>query len=279
MEFPTEQQTGQQVPEFNEQTPAETPQETPQQSAPIEPELFEVKVNGQTFKVPLDELRSGYSRQQDYTRKTTELSEWRRQAEEQVQQYATRLQQYEALIQDPRVRNYLESLNAGNESLEDVPTVANVQKLLESRTAQIEQTISERIAAAQAEMEIKHLQSTYEEQLATTFRGVSEKFPFLSGIPGIEMQLRKAVAERGPQNIDEAKKLLVEVATSHAQKVVDHFQNQQKTDAITRAKQLKGIEPPGGQAPPPLESAMKLGSKDLREQAIADLVAGFNAQQ
>jgi hypothetical protein len=275
-QFP-EQTTGF-PPESNETI--ESPEQVVEQPAhQPEPELYEVKVAGQTIKVPLDELRNGYSRQQDYTRKTTELSEWRRQAEERVNQYATALQQYEALVSDPRVRNYLESLNAGNESLEDVPTVANVQKLLESRTAQIEQTISQRIAAAQAEMEIKQLQSTYEEQLSSTFRGVTEKFPFLGEIPGIEMQLRKAVAERGPQNIEDAKRLLLEEATTRAQKVVSHFQSQQKQDAISRAKQLKGIEPPGGQAPPPLESAFKLGSKDLREQAIADLVAGFNNRE
>jgi hypothetical protein len=241
--------------------------------------LYEVKVAGQTIKVPLDELRNGYSRQQDYTRKTTELSEWRRQAEQEVQQYAQRLEQYEALLSDPRVKNYLESLNAGNESLEDVPSVATVQKLLDSRTAEIDRTIGEKIAAAQMELEVKHLQSTYEGELSSTFKSVAEKFPFLGDIPGIEMNLRKAVAERGPQNIEEAKRLLVEVATTHAQKVVERFEQQKKAEAVNRAAKLKGIEPPGGAAVPPLNNQHRLGSKELREQAIQDLVNGFNASR
>lgn len=257
-----------------------TTTETPQTETPVAEmtpqELYEVKVRNQTIKVPLDELRNGYSRQQDYTQKTTELAEWRKQAEAEVRQYAEAIQQYEALLADPRVRNYLESLNAGNESLDDVPTVASVQKLLESRTADIDRTINERIAAAQMELEVKSLQTTYEGELSSAFKSVTEKFPFLMEIPDVEKQLRRAVANRGPQDINDAKRLLVEEATTRAQKVVEHFDRQRKTEAVSRASKLKGIEPPGGAPAPSLGGRFKLGSNELREQAIADLVAGFN---
>ena len=54
-----------------------------------------VQVNGEEVRVPLSEALSGYQRQADYTRKTQELGEQRRQV-----QYGAALQ--EALQNDPR---------------------------------------------------------------------------------------------------------------------------------------------------------------------------------
>ena len=49
-------------------------------------QLYEVRVDGQTQKVPMKELLEGYSRTADYTRKSQELAELRRKAD-----YAERL--------------------------------------------------------------------------------------------------------------------------------------------------------------------------------------------
>ena len=40
-----------------------------------EQELFDITINGKTQKVNLDELKEGYSKGSDYTKKTMELSE------------------------------------------------------------------------------------------------------------------------------------------------------------------------------------------------------------
>jgi hypothetical protein len=45
-------------------------------------ELYTITVNGQEVEVTLDELRKGYSRQQDYTQKTEKLSQDRRTVEQ-----------------------------------------------------------------------------------------------------------------------------------------------------------------------------------------------------
>ena len=45
-------------------------------------ELYKLTVNGQEIEVTLDELRKGYSRQQDYTQKTEKLSQDRKSVEE-----------------------------------------------------------------------------------------------------------------------------------------------------------------------------------------------------
>lgn len=77
--------------------PAEKPQDTPQQAETPEQEQtdgqagkapqnenepeFEVVVDGQKVKVKQSELLAGYQRQADYTKKTQELAEQRRQAD------------------------------------------------------------------------------------------------------------------------------------------------------------------------------------------------------
>lgn len=67
------------------------------------PQTVEVKVAGETREVPLEEAIRGYQRQQDYTRKTQELAEQRRELSEQVQsereQYRQGLQTLEAALQ------------------------------------------------------------------------------------------------------------------------------------------------------------------------------------
>jgi len=47
-----------------------------------QPELYTVKINGEEFKISEEELVKGYSRQADYTRKTQELSEYRKQLDQ-----------------------------------------------------------------------------------------------------------------------------------------------------------------------------------------------------
>ena len=51
-----------------------------------EPDSYTIKVDGEEIEVTLDELKSGYSRQSDYTKKTQEIAEYRKQAEAMMQQ-------------------------------------------------------------------------------------------------------------------------------------------------------------------------------------------------
>lgn len=68
--------------------------------------LFEVKANGETLRVTLDELTNGYSRQQDYTRKTEDLAREREAIEaerksiaEQVEAERRQLEAFHHLVQ------------------------------------------------------------------------------------------------------------------------------------------------------------------------------------
>ena len=56
-------------------------------------DLYAVTINGEEHTIPLDELLKGYSRHSDYTRKTQELSEQRRQISAKHQQWSAEVQQ------------------------------------------------------------------------------------------------------------------------------------------------------------------------------------------
>jgi hypothetical protein len=58
-----------------------------------EPEVYIVKVDGADVEVSLDELVSGYSRQSDYTKKTQELSEQRKQLDAYAKQAQAQIEQ------------------------------------------------------------------------------------------------------------------------------------------------------------------------------------------
>ncbi len=65
--------------------------------------VYTVKVNGQDVEVSEDELIKGYSRQQDYTQKTQQLAEYKRQmdaASQQMQQEIAQTQQLRAQYVD-----------------------------------------------------------------------------------------------------------------------------------------------------------------------------------
>ena len=55
--------------------------------------VYAVNINGEEHQVPLDELLKGYSRQSDYTRKTQELSEQRKEIEVNHNQWNAEIQQ------------------------------------------------------------------------------------------------------------------------------------------------------------------------------------------
>jgi hypothetical protein len=63
-----------------------------------QPQTFTVKVDGQEVEVTQEELVNGYSRQQDYTRKTQELSQQRKTIEQQQAELAQRDAIYSQLL-------------------------------------------------------------------------------------------------------------------------------------------------------------------------------------
>ena len=75
-----------------EEEAEEVEEESEEPEGEEEEELYAVTVNGEEVAVSLDELLSGYSRQSDYTRKTQEVANDRKEMESLQQQYNSEVQ-------------------------------------------------------------------------------------------------------------------------------------------------------------------------------------------
>jgi hypothetical protein len=64
------------------------------------PQVYKVIIDGEEVEVSLDELQKGYSRQSDYTRKTQQLAQQRKEAEALQQDYAQRVQHLNQFAQN-----------------------------------------------------------------------------------------------------------------------------------------------------------------------------------
>ena len=248
----------------------------PAVTVPSTPELYDVKVNGQTFKVPLDELRNGYQRQQDYTKKTMEYSTFRSEYDKKVQGYENQLTKVKEFFADPRVQTALAQLNAGVSDPSSPLTAEQAQQLYASQAEKLRAEQETRFEQHAQELEVKTLTNQYTSAIDSTIKAAIDKFDILKDVDGIEMLLKRDVAAREPANLEEAQKLFAEVAEARANKIMGRIQQLQKTDAINKAKLVSGgIEPPGGGAPSmPAGKLPALGSKELFQAALDDYTKG-----
>ena len=145
-----------------------------------EPEstVYTVKVNGQDVEVSEDELIKGYSRQQDYTQKTQQLAEYKRQidgAAQQMQQEVAQTQQVRAQYVDALATaiegNYTHLQQFANVDWEKLKTEDREEYLTKrddyrQAQEQIEQLKSQAGQAQQQqqqEMQVQHQQVLQEE--------------------------------------------------------------------------------------------------------------------
>lgn len=82
----------------DDETPTEQSEEDEETKEEEEPQTFTVKVDGKEVTVTLDELQQGYSRTQDYTRKTQQIAEVRKQVEQESQAIRAERAQYAQLL-------------------------------------------------------------------------------------------------------------------------------------------------------------------------------------
>jgi len=108
--------------EPEEEEEVEESSEEPDEEAEEEALVYAVTVNGEEQEVTLDELMKGYSRQSDYTKKTQDISEQRKEFEELSKQYTEEISQ----IQNERGQ-YVQALeHAIKNSLAGAEQFANI---------------------------------------------------------------------------------------------------------------------------------------------------------
>ena len=141
--------------------------------------LYAVTVNGEEQEVSLDELMKGYSRQSDYTRKTQEVSEQRKEFDAMKQQMAQEYQQIQAERQ-----HYVQNLQSFMEgSMSGLDQFAEVNWDLLKETDPIEfVTKKEEFREAQEKM-----QRLQQDQYAAQQRGSAQA----------QQEHRRTLAEEG----------------------------------------------------------------------------------
>src|SRR6056300_1090361 len=108
--------------------------------------VYRVTVDGEEIEVTQDELLNGYSRQQDYTRKTQELANQRKTIEQQAQELAQRDAIYAELL--PKMEAQLKG-ELVNEP--DWDSLYNDDPIAFVREKQLWDEKKEKLKAAQAE--------------------------------------------------------------------------------------------------------------------------------
>jgi len=111
-------------PELIDQIEDETPSDTNQ-------ELYKLTVNGEETEVTLEELKKGYSRQSDYTRKTEKLSQDRKSVEE-LKNENTRLNEEAKIKRD----QYEKQLQVLSEQLRATEPQVDMERLYQEDPAE-----------------------------------------------------------------------------------------------------------------------------------------------
>ena len=133
-----------------------------------QPELYTVKQNGIETQVTLEELQNGYSRQQDYTRKTQELANQRKEIESQQAELRQKDDIYKDLL--PKLEANLKA-ELGEEP--DWKAIYEEDPIAYVREKDIWNEKQKRLEAAQAEQ-----QRIKDEELAEQQKQVKEFVEF-----------------------------------------------------------------------------------------------------
>lgn len=154
----------------DEETTDDSPEEQEEPDEVSEqPQAIKVKVDGEEIEVTLDELKSGYSRTKDYTKKTQEIAQIRKQAEGEIQaviqerqQYAQLLGQLAQQVQTDAGREPDWEFLAQNDPIEYSKQWADWQR--KGQKAQVIQAEQRRVAALNQQAMMQQMQQTLEAQ-------------------------------------------------------------------------------------------------------------------
>ena len=173
-----------------EEEPAEEQSEDEEEPKEEEqPQTFTVKVDGKDVSVTLDELQKGYSRTQDYTRKTQQIAEVRKQVEAETQAVRAERAQYAQLL------GALQAQLQATEPQVDLDRLYNEDPIEWVRQKEILRERQEKAYAIQAEQQRLAQLSQQEQQQAMEQQLIAQKDALLAALPEWK-DPKKAKAEK-----------------------------------------------------------------------------------
>jgi hypothetical protein len=161
----------------------EEPEEQEQQ------QTFTVKVDGKEVSVTLDELQKGYSRTQDYTRKTQQIAEVRKQVEQETHAVRAEREQYAQLL------GALQAQLQSSEPQIDLDRLYHEDPIEWVRQKEVMRERQEKLGAIQSEQQRLSQVAQYEQQRAMEAQLASQQEALLAALPDWK-DPKKAKAEK-----------------------------------------------------------------------------------
>ena len=277
------------TPEAGTETPTSeaTPEPTAAEIQQAEREL-ELIWRGQRMKFPESQVISLAQKGQDYSQKTAELAQIRRDVEAQkaaLDQQANDLRQ---VLSDPQQMRQLLEITAQQQGTQLDPqggvTVQQAEQLIAANVQRLQGQVQSEIKRAQLELETNRLEQEYTSTIGGHIQQLSQKFPVLQDVEGVESLLKqealawqRAQLEVNPNreiSVQDILGVMSKAAERRAQKIEARFTNKLKQIAVQQQTVKAGGIEAGGSAPTPqAETQHKLNSKALREQVLRDLGA------
>jgi len=161
----------------DDESAEEQSEESEESEEQEQPQTFTVKVDGKEVDVTLDELQKGYSRTQDYTRKTQQIAEVRKQVEQETQAVRAERQQYAQLL------GALQAQLQVSEPQVDLERLYNEDPIEWVRQKEVMRERQEKAYAIQAEQQRLYQTSQREQQQAFEQQLVLQKDALLAALP------------------------------------------------------------------------------------------------
>jgi hypothetical protein len=161
----------------DEETSEEQSGEDEEPEEQEQPQTFSVKIDGKEVSVTLDELQKGYSRTQDYTRKTQQIAEVRKQVEAETQAVRAERGQYAQLL------GALQAQLQASEPQVDLDRLYNEDPIEWVRQKEVLRDRQEKAYAIQAEQQRLIQLSQQEQQQSMQQHLESQKDALLAALP------------------------------------------------------------------------------------------------
>jgi hypothetical protein len=161
----------------DEETSEEQSGEEEEPEEQEQPQTFSVKIDGKEVSVTLDELQKGYSRTQDYTRKTQQIAEVRKQVEQETQAVRAERGQYAQLL------GALQAQLQSSEPQVDLDRLYNEDPIEWVRQKEVLRERQEKAYAIQAEQQRLIQLSQQEQQQSMQQHLESQKDALLAALP------------------------------------------------------------------------------------------------
>jgi hypothetical protein len=161
----------------DEETPEEQSEEEEEPEEQEQQQTFTVKVDGKKVSVTLDELQNGYQRFSDYSRKTQQIAEVRKQVEQETQAIRTEREQYAQLL------GALQSQLQSSEPQIDLERLYHEDPIEWVRQKEVMRERQEKLGAIQSEQQRLSQVAQYEQQRAMEAQFASQQEALLAALP------------------------------------------------------------------------------------------------